>query len=59
MIDRTKEPMTTWEVKFEKKYFTWLVKAHTFIEAVEEAKRIAERECLDLDELTSVKYVMY
>lgn len=59
MIDRTKEPMTTWEVKFAKRYLTWLVKAHTFIDAVEEAKRIAEREDIDLDELTSVKYVMY
>lgn len=59
MIDRTKEPMTTWEVKFERKRMTWLVKAHTFIDAVEEAKRIAEREDLDLDELTHVKYVMY
>ena len=59
MIDRTKEPSTLWEVKFEKLYYTWIIKAHTFLDAVEEAKRIAERENLDPDQLTSVRYFMY
>ena len=59
MIDRTKEPMTTWEVKFTKRHSKWLVKAHTFIDAVEEAKRIAEREGIDLEELLAVEYIAY
>lgn len=59
MIDRTKEPKTLWEIKFERLYYTWIVKAHTFVDAVEEAKRIAERECIDIDDLTAVRYMMY
>ena len=59
MIDRTKEPKTLWEIKFERLYYTWIIKAHTFVDAVEEAKLIAEREGIDIDDLTAVRYMMY
>ena len=53
-----KPPHTVWEVFFKNR-FSELVRAHTFIDAVEEAKRLCEEKNLPLSEIKWVKYLMY
>ena len=53
-----KPPHTVWEVFFKNR-FSELVRAHTFIDAVEEAKRLCEEKNLPLSEIRWVKYLMY
>lgn len=53
-----KPPHTVWEVFFKNR-FSELVRAHTFIDAVEEAKRLCQEKNLPLSEIKWVKYLMY
>lgn len=53
-----KPPHTVWEVFFKNR-FSELVRAHTFIDAVEEAKRVCRENNLPLSEIKWVKYLMY
>lgn len=53
-----KPPHTVWEVFFKNR-FSELVRAHTFIDAVEEAKRLCRENNLPLSEIKWVKYLMY
>lgn len=51
--------MTTWEVRFVGRTSTWLVKAETFLEAVEEAKDVAKENKIPFADIRAVEYVMY
>ena len=53
-----KPPHTVWEVFFKNRS-SELVRAHTFIDAVEEAKRLCGEKNLPLSEIKWVKYLMY
>lgn len=44
--------MTTWSVRFEGKILPVAIKAPTFLEAVEEAKKISEK-------IISIEYLAY
>ena len=43
---------TQWEVKFEGKFAPVIIGASTFVEAVEEAKKVSEK-------IISIKYLCY
>lgn len=53
-----KPPQTLWEVFFKNR-FSELVRAHTFMDAVEEAKRVCRENNIPMSEILCVKYLMY
>lgn len=50
---------SVWEVSFIDRFARYLVNANTFLEAVEEAKKIAIQKKIPLEDIKSVQYLMY